>query len=170
MCNFIGRFTGSQDFTGSPGVHLVTPTAASGTNSGLSDFNRSLSGTSLAATYSTPEVGPIRCLQSLNQKSGQNPSLHFGGASPVASTTVTTTGDGDSVLALTYTDKYIFSASQDGRIYVWDRDTYQLVHTLEGHMRSVLALIMDGEKKVLFSAGGDGKVKVSERAHSTTYN
>ncbi|KAJ1921043.1 hypothetical protein H4219_000901 [Mycoemilia scoparia] len=104
---------------------------------------------------------PVRCLQTLSQKSGQqvhSPAPFSDAASSMTTSTQLT--DSDAVMSLAHTERYVFSGSQNGNIYVWDRDTYQLEHTMvEAHKRSVLALVLDDDNDILFSAGGDGKVK-----------
>lgn len=56
------------------------------------------------------------------------------------------------------TDRYVFTASSDAKIRVWDAETGKLVRVLEEHEREVY--VMDchpTDKRILLSAGYDGK-------------
>lgn len=56
------------------------------------------------------------------------------------------------------TDKYVFTASSDAKIRMWDAETGRLVRILEEHEREVY--VMDchpTDKRILLSAGYDGK-------------
>ncbi|KAF8887175.1 hypothetical protein BD779DRAFT_1611627 [Infundibulicybe gibba] len=59
-----------------------------------------------------------------------------------------------SVLSLAANESYIFSGSQSQDISVWDKRTFTLKYTLEGHTGSVLALEYAKEKDWLFSSSG----------------
>ncbi|KAJ4481002.1 hypothetical protein J3R30DRAFT_3656697 [Lentinula aciculospora] len=65
-----------------------------------------------------------------------------------------------SILCLAANDQYIFSGNQDNDILVWDKKTFELKATLQGHSRSVLALVYAEDKKWLFSSSGDSTVRV----------
>ncbi|KAJ3868519.1 hypothetical protein EV359DRAFT_77599 [Lentinula novae-zelandiae] len=65
-----------------------------------------------------------------------------------------------SILCLAANDDYIFSGNQDNDILVWDKKTFELKATLQGHSRSVLALVYAEDKKWLFSSSGDSTVRV----------
>ncbi|KAJ3769643.1 hypothetical protein FB446DRAFT_747087 [Lentinula raphanica] len=65
-----------------------------------------------------------------------------------------------SILCLAANEQYIFSGNQDNDILVWDKKTFELKATLQGHSRSVLALVYAEDKKWLFSSSGDSTVRV----------
>ncbi|KZW01583.1 glutathione degradosome [Exidia glandulosa HHB12029] len=65
-----------------------------------------------------------------------------------------------SVLSLAGDYDHLFSGSQGQDIFVWDRRTFQLKTTLEGHTGPVLALEVCRQKKWLFSSSGDSTVRV----------
>ncbi|KAJ1680348.1 hypothetical protein EV182_000183 [Spiromyces aspiralis] len=170
--NLLARLNGLVLGQHSPATASATAvdTAVSSPGNLIASLSRNHSNTSLSAAGSVLahgpalDLAPLRCLQSLTQRphtGGHGPppwsdaSLHSVDSSSFSSSAY----DNDSVLALAATDDYIFSGSQGGQIYVWDRNTYQLVHIVAAHKRTVLALTLDSTKDVLFSAGGDSKVK-----------
>ncbi|KAJ1822057.1 hypothetical protein LPJ75_000562 [Coemansia sp. RSA 2598] len=63
-----------------------------------------------------------------------------------------------SILALAQTQDFVYGGTQNGSIHVWRRDTFRLVQTLQAHAAGCLALVVDEERGVLFSGGGDGRV------------
>ena len=60
------------------------------------------------------------------------------------------------VLDLRIDDKHIISCSKDTLVRVWDRNTLDLLVTLEGHQGPVNAVGLQGHQVV--SASGDGKI------------
>ncbi|TPX14563.1 uncharacterized protein E0L32_005255 [Thyridium curvatum] len=50
--------------------------------------------------------------------------------------------NGSSVLALAVNDEFIFAGTHDGEILVWSLGTFQLVHRILAHKRSVLCLFL----------------------------
>ncbi|KAI8320518.1 Zn-dependent exopeptidase [Martensiomyces pterosporus] len=99
------------------------------------------------ASLSLNQLGKVRCIQSLSQRP------------PSAGTPLTSEEPNDSVLTLAQSDHYVFSGSQRGDIHVWSRDTYRLIKTLRAHTAGCLSLALDRRRGVLFSGGGDGKVR-----------
>ncbi|KAF8516831.1 Zn-dependent exopeptidase [Hysterangium stoloniferum] len=65
-----------------------------------------------------------------------------------------------SVLSLAADSRHIFSGCQTADIHVWDRSTFQVKKTLQGHTGSVLALEIDPEREWLFSASSDSTVRI----------
>ncbi|KAJ3742937.1 hypothetical protein DFH05DRAFT_1526431 [Lentinula detonsa] len=65
-----------------------------------------------------------------------------------------------SILCLAANFQYIFSGNQDNDILVWDKKTFELKATLQGHSRSVLALVYAEDKQWLLSSSGDSTVRV----------
>lgn len=65
-----------------------------------------------------------------------------------------------SVLSVAGDFDHLFSGSQGQDIYVWDRRTYRLETTLQGHTGPVLALEVCRERSWLFSSSGDSTVRV----------
>ncbi|KAL8285851.1 hypothetical protein RB601_005981 [Gaeumannomyces tritici] len=47
-----------------------------------------------------------------------------------------------SVLAIAVDDEFIFAGTHDGEILAWSLDTFQLVHRIQAHKRSVLCLTL----------------------------
>ncbi|GLB38271.1 putative zn-dependent exopeptidase [Lyophyllum shimeji] len=66
----------------------------------------------------------------------------------------------NSVLSLAANKEHIFSGSQSQDISVWDKKTFTLKRTLQGHTGSVLALEIAKERDWLFSSSGDSTVRV----------
>ncbi|KAJ1733658.1 hypothetical protein LPJ61_001455 [Coemansia biformis] len=102
------------------------------------------------AALSLNQTGQVRCLQTLSQPpagdqcSERDEDKH---------------SDSTSALALALSDEYVFSGSQRGQIYVWNRETFRLERVLYGHTAGCLALVLDDVHGILFSGGGDGKVR-----------
>ncbi|KAJ2801257.1 hypothetical protein H4R20_003748 [Coemansia guatemalensis] len=100
------------------------------------------------------QIGQVRCLQTLSQVLD---STHYTGEA----------GEGErdddkrngSVLSMALDDEHVFSGSQRGHIYVWGRDTFRLERILYGHTAGCLAMTLDEARGVLYSGGGDGKVR-----------
>jgi di- and tripeptidase len=67
-----------------------------------------------------------------------------------------------SVLALAVSDKYIFAGTHNGEIQVWCLGSFELVHTIQAHKRTVLCLFLStsGESPLLFSSAGDAVISV----------
>ncbi|PVU86501.1 hypothetical protein BB559_006511 [Furculomyces boomerangus] len=66
----------------------------------------------------------------------------------------------DSVLSLAVIDNIVFSGSQSGAIYAWDRETYQLLKKMDGHSGGVMCLVLGKNDRLLFSSSVDGTVRV----------
>ncbi|KAJ2844884.1 hypothetical protein IWW36_005010, partial [Coemansia brasiliensis] len=94
------------------------------------------------------QTGQVRCLQTLSQKQKQqgNEKEDVGSES-------------NSALSLALSDNYVFSGTQRGHICVWRRETFRLERVLYGHSAGCLALVVDSDHGVLFSGGGDGRVR-----------
>ena len=69
----------------------------------------------------------------------------------------TLTSHTDTVRALVWCGKKLYSGSSDGSIKVWLRGVY-CVTTLTGHDNAVLALVHNGD--LLYSGSSDGAIKV----------
>ncbi|KAJ1868644.1 hypothetical protein LPJ55_005856 [Coemansia sp. RSA 990] len=91
------------------------------------------------------QTGQVRCLQTLSQKQKQ-----LGNEKEEES---------NSALSLALSDDYVFSGTQRGHICVWRRETFRLERVLYGHSAGCLALAVDSDHGVLFSGGGDGRVR-----------
>ena len=72
----------------------------------------------------------------------------------------TLTQSQDSVLALTHSNNHIFAATQSGLILCWQLTNFKLVKRLRAHYGHVLALIISGDGRFLFSAGDEGIIAV----------
>ncbi|KIY51443.1 Zn-dependent exopeptidase [Fistulina hepatica ATCC 64428] len=66
----------------------------------------------------------------------------------------------NSVLSLAADDVRIFSGSQNNYISVWDKKSFTLTQTLQGHTGSVLALEYASDRKWLFSSSGDSTIRI----------
>ncbi|CRK43300.1 hypothetical protein BN1723_016143 [Verticillium longisporum] len=62
-----------------------------------------------------------------------------------------------SVLCLTVCERTesIYAGTQDGEIVVWSLATFQQVHKIQAHKRSVLSLFLSDDGSMLFSSAGD---------------
>ncbi|KAJ2776481.1 hypothetical protein H4R18_005650 [Coemansia javaensis] len=120
----------------------------------------------------------IRCLQTLSQQRAGHAARHAAdwndddddddddddvdvdvdAASEGADSSTAAPGN-LSALALALSSQYVFSGSQRGQIYVWNRETFHLERVLYGHSAGCLSLALDDAHGVLFSGGGDGKVR-----------
>ncbi|KAJ2643074.1 hypothetical protein GGF44_001352, partial [Coemansia sp. RSA 1694] len=76
-----------------------------------------------------------------------------------ASCVQTLTARGGAVLAVAHSSTHVFCGSQQGTISVWRRDTWRLEQTLAGHAGGCHALAVDAGGSILFSGGGDGRVR-----------
>lgn len=65
-----------------------------------------------------------------------------------------------SALSLAVDDHHIYCGSQNHDIAVWNKASFTLKHTLQGHTGSVLALELAEDKNWLFSASGDSTIRV----------
>ncbi|OMJ13921.1 putative di- and tripeptidase DUG2 [Smittium culicis] len=65
-----------------------------------------------------------------------------------------------SVLSLSLIDDKLFSGSENGNIYVWDRESYQLIHVMTGHTGGIMCLALSQDNKLLFSGSADGTIRV----------
>lgn len=65
-----------------------------------------------------------------------------------------------SALSLAVDDHNIYCGSQNHDIAVWNKTSFTLKHTLQGHTGSVLALELAQDKRWLFSASGDSTIRV----------
>ncbi|KAJ1758889.1 hypothetical protein LPJ58_002563 [Coemansia sp. RSA 1591] len=95
------------------------------------------------------QTGQVRCLQTLSQLLASGHDTSYDDVSK----------DSISALTLALNEQYVFSGSQRGQIYVWSRETFRLERVLYGHTAGCLALVLDDKRGVLFSGGGDGKVR-----------
>ncbi|GBE85255.1 Probable di- and tripeptidase [Sparassis crispa] len=76
----------------------------------------------------------------------------------------------NSVLSLAADAEHIYSGSQGEVISVWDKQTFTLKTTLQGHTGSILVLEYAADKQWLFSASGDSTIRVwSTRTLSPLY-
>lgn len=64
-----------------------------------------------------------------------------------------------STNTLAYTERWIIAGSQTGDLHVWDRQTYRLAHLIHAHHAGCHSLVLDGAHRVLFSGGGDSRVR-----------
>lgn len=62
----------------------------------------------------------------------------------------------------------LFSGSADGAIRIWNRETGHLEAILEGHTRSIRALLLNATNNILLSTGQDHKVKLWNWETGTT--
>lgn len=69
---------------------------------------------------------------------------------------------GSTVLALTVSPGHdrIYAGTQDGEIVAWSLETFQQVHTIQAHKRSVLSLFLSPDASLLFSSAGDPIINV----------
>lgn len=69
---------------------------------------------------------------------------------------------GSTVLALTVSPAHdrIYAGTQDGEIVAWSLATFQQVHTIQAHKRSVLSLFLSPDASLLFSSAGDPIINV----------
>ncbi|KAJ7584980.1 hypothetical protein C8J56DRAFT_139703 [Mycena floridula] len=65
-----------------------------------------------------------------------------------------------SVLSLAANDEHIFSGNQNSDIAVWDKRSFSLKKTLQGHSGSVLALVYAADKQWLLSSSGDSTIRI----------
>ncbi|KAJ1722962.1 hypothetical protein LPJ53_002677 [Coemansia erecta] len=68
--------------------------------------------------------------------------------------------DHGAVLALAQTRDLLIAGTQRGDILAWSRTTFRRTHAALGaHSAGCLSLALDAERHVLFSGGGDGRVR-----------
>ncbi|KAK7942380.1 uncharacterized protein PG986_011493 [Apiospora aurea] len=65
-----------------------------------------------------------------------------------------------SVLALVVGKNRIYAGTQDGEIVVWSLATFQPIHRIQAHKRSVMCLFLSDDESLLFSSGSDPIVNV----------
>ncbi|WWD05286.1 hypothetical protein V865_003359 [Kwoniella europaea PYCC6329] len=65
-----------------------------------------------------------------------------------------------SILSIGLTPRYIVSANKDTKIHIYDRKTYELVKTLEGHTQPINSISLSSRKDKLVSGSGDGSWKI----------
>ncbi|KIJ54859.1 hypothetical protein M422DRAFT_64082 [Sphaerobolus stellatus SS14] len=65
-----------------------------------------------------------------------------------------------SVLSVAADRKHIFGGCQTADIHVWDRQTFIIKTTLQGHTGSVLALEIARDREWLFSSSSDSTVRI----------
>ncbi|KAK9454754.1 WD40-repeat-containing domain protein [Dipodascopsis uninucleata] len=63
-----------------------------------------------------------------------------------------------SIYAVQFDNKYLFSASKDSTIKMWDFHRGTIIDTFRGHSGSVLCLQFDTKEDLLVSGGADGKI------------
>jgi di- and tripeptidase len=54
----------------------------------------------------------------------------------------------------------IYAGTQDGEIVAWSLETFQPVHTIQAHKRSVLSLFLSPDNSFLFSSAGDPIINI----------
>lgn len=69
---------------------------------------------------------------------------------------------GSTILALIVSEHHgcIFAGTQDGEIVAWSLATFQQVHKVQAHKRSVLSLFLSPDASLLFSSAGDPIISV----------
>ncbi|KAK8097559.1 WD repeat domain-containing protein [Apiospora kogelbergensis] len=65
-----------------------------------------------------------------------------------------------SVLALVVGHDRIYAGTQDGEIVVWSLATFQPIHRIQAHKRSVMCLFLSDDESLLFSSASDPIVNV----------
>ncbi|KAK8052625.1 di- and tripeptidase DUG2 [Apiospora saccharicola] len=65
-----------------------------------------------------------------------------------------------SVLALVVGKDCIYAGTQDGEIVVWSLATFQPIHRIQAHKRSVMCLFLSDDESLLFSSASDPIVNV----------
>lgn len=65
-----------------------------------------------------------------------------------------------SVLALIVGPENIYTGTQDGEIAVWSLGTFQQLHRIQAHKRSVMCLFLSDDGNLLFSSASDPIVNV----------
>lgn len=61
---------------------------------------------------------------------------------------------------------YLISGGDDRLIKIWDYQTKQCLHTLEGHSNNISSVVFHPELPIIISSSEDGAVKIW---HSQTY-
>ncbi|KAI3324194.1 WD domain-containing protein [Xylariaceae sp. AK1471] len=65
-----------------------------------------------------------------------------------------------SVLTLVVSDDSIYAGTQNGEIVVWSLGSFQPVHRIQAHKRSVMSLFLSDDRSLLFSSASDPIVNV----------
>lgn len=65
-----------------------------------------------------------------------------------------------SVLALIVGPENIYTGTQDGEIAVWSLGTFQQLHRIQAHKRSVMCLFLSDDGEMLFSSASDPIVNI----------
>ncbi|KAI1323880.1 WD domain-containing protein [Xylariaceae sp. FL0255] len=65
-----------------------------------------------------------------------------------------------SVLTLAVSRDSIYAGTQNGEIVVWRLDTFQPIHRIQAHKRSVMCLFLSDDHSLLFSSASDPIVNV----------
>ncbi|KAK6840254.1 WD domain-containing protein [Apiospora arundinis] len=65
-----------------------------------------------------------------------------------------------SVLALVVGKDRIYAGTQDGEIVVWSLATFEPIHRIQAHKRSVMCLFLSDDESLLFSSASDPIVNV----------
>ncbi len=63
-------------------------------------------------------------------------------------------------LAISPNNQYLASASYDGQIKIWHRQTGQLLHTLLGHTDAIETLAISPDNQILASGGWDNRIRL----------
>ncbi|EIW81236.1 glutathione degradosome [Coniophora puteana RWD-64-598 SS2] len=87
-------------------------------------------------------------------------SRNIPGAGPLPQLVHSLSNENNSVLCIMADATHIFTGGQCPTIQVWDKQSFTLKTTLNGHTASVLALEYAKEKCWLFSAAGDSTVRI----------
>lgn len=66
----------------------------------------------------------------------------------------------NSILALAVGSEEIYAGTQDGEIVVWSLASFEIIHRIKSHSRSILCLHLSKDGKLLFSSAGDAIVNV----------
>jgi WD40 repeat protein len=75
----------------------------------------------------------------------------------------------NEVFGLSLAGDYLITGDENGTIVVWNRHTYQRIHTLTDHTGSVYSFVVAGSR--LFSASSDltvmvcGQLSIAEHRH-----
>ncbi|KAI8089360.1 WD40-repeat-containing domain protein [Halteromyces radiatus] len=72
----------------------------------------------------------------------------------------TLTGHSLPVRAITAHGNTLVSGSYDNMVCVWNLETGQLIHRMEGHQQKVYAVVIDPDRKRCMSGGMDGTIRV----------
>lgn len=67
---------------------------------------------------------------------------------------------GNSILALAVGCDQIYAGTQDGELVVWSLSSFEIIHRIKAHTRSILCLHLSTDGKLLVSSAGDAIVNV----------